>query len=66
MSTATSVTIDGHEWSRSEMRSFAETLRDQHDANKQAHPYDRCEHCSYTRHPCDTYDLASMVLALTG
>ena len=25
---------------------------------------DRCSHCHYTRHPCDVYELATIVLAL--
>lgn len=24
----------------------------------------RCMHCSYTRHPCSTYELATIILAL--
>lgn len=60
------VAIDGHVWTTEEMRSYATGLRDQHTpANQEGNGYDRCEHCHYTRHPCDVYDLASMVLALT-
>jgi hypothetical protein len=50
---------------RDEMRAFATFARDQHDpANQEGNPYERCEHCHYTRHPCDVHDLAVMVLTL--
>lgn len=59
------VTVDGHTWTVEEMRLYAEGVRDQHTpSNQEGNGYDRCAHCHYTRHPCDTYDLASMVLAL--
>lgn len=41
------------------------TLRDEHNpANQDGHGYERCELCHYTRHPCDTYDLASDWIAM--
>ena len=53
-------------YSRDEMRRFAAELREAHDAAKQGDVWiDRCSLCHATRHPCDVYDLASMVLALT-
>lgn len=59
------VDINGHEWTRQEMRDFASGARDEHTpANQPDNPYDRCAWCHYTSHPCDTYDLASIVLAL--
>lgn len=58
------LTIDGHDWTMGELRSFAFDLREQHNPANQSHQYERCEHCHYTRHPCDIYDLASIVLAL--
>ena len=42
----------------------ARITRDQHDPSKQDHGYDRCEHCHYTSHPCDVYDLASWVIEM--
>ena len=59
------VFVDQREWSDGEMREYATFARDQHDPSKQeGNGYNRCEHCHYTRHPCDVYDLAVMVLAL--
>ena len=49
------------------MREFAEFTRNLHDPEKQQGQGqwpERCAHCHYTRHPCDVFDLASMVLAL--
>lgn len=52
-------------WTRDEMREYATAARAQHDpANQEGNPYERCELCHFTRHPCDVHDLASMVLAL--
>jgi len=51
--------------SRDEMRRVALFAQRQHDpTNQDGNPYERCEHCHYTRHPCEVYDLATMVLAL--
>jgi hypothetical protein len=48
-----------------ELREYATFARDQHDPSKQeGNPYQRCQHCHYTRHPCDVHDLASAVLTL--
>lgn len=59
------VNIDGVEWTDEQMRLEAMRARDDHDpANQEDNPYERCKWCSYTRHPCDVYVLASMVLAL--
>lgn len=35
-----------------------------HDPANQDHNYERCELCHYTRHPCESYDLATTVLYL--
>lgn len=60
-----SLDIDGHTWTVEEVRLYAEGARDQHTpSNQQDNPYDRCAHCHFTRHPCEVYDLASLVLAL--
>jgi hypothetical protein len=48
-----------------ELRRFALGAQQQHDPAQQGdNPYERCEHCHYTRHPCDTYELATAVLQL--
>lgn len=38
--------------------------KDLHDPDKQDHGYDRCEHCHYTSHPCEVFDLCETVEAL--
>lgn len=47
-------------------RAFAESVRDAHDPTMQVgNDYkERCELCSFTRHPCDPYDMADTVLHL--
>ena len=45
-------------------RAEAEGVRDTHDPTKQGHGYNRCEHCHYTSHPCDAYDMADAVIRL--
>ena len=47
-----------------QLRREALGVRDTHDPAKQDHNYDRCEHCHYTSHPCDAYDMANTVLEL--
>lgn len=48
-----------------ELREHATAVMDAHDPSKQeGNSYERCALCSYTRHPCDTYDLAASVVAL--
>lgn len=47
-----------------QLREYATNVRDAHDATKQDHGYERCELCGYTRHPCETFDMASAVLVL--
>jgi hypothetical protein len=48
-----------------ELRAFASFALAQHDpAQQEDNRYQRCEHCHYTRHPCDPFDLAFHVLAL--
>lgn len=47
-----------------ELRLYAVSLQNLHDAAQQTHGYDRCEHCDYTRHPCDTFEMATAVLEL--
>ena len=38
-----------------------------HDPAQQVdNGYERCALCSYTRHPCDVYELATIVLTLLG
>lgn len=56
---------DETEWgSRDDLRRFALGAQRMHDPKVQGHGYNRCEHCHYTTHPCDTYDLATAVLWL--
>jgi hypothetical protein len=51
--------------SRDELRKYALSLRSLHDPLQQPdNGYNRCENCHYTRHPCDTYEMASAVLEL--
>jgi len=50
----------------SELTEWATAIRDQHDPHKQQNGYERCQLCGFTRHPCDTYELASEVLRLLG
>ena len=52
------------EWTDGELRDFAQATRDFHDPAMQEHAYARCERCGFTRHPCDTYDLADSVITL--
>ena len=59
-----SVIIAGRDWTRNEMREFAMSVKNDHDPLMQGHGYHRCERCNYSRHPCDTYDLACMLLAM--
>jgi hypothetical protein len=48
-----------------QLRRYALDTQAMHDPAKQeGHNYERCEHCHYTRHPCDAYDLATAVLQL--
>lgn len=49
---------------RDDMRRTAIHAQRQHDPAFQQNGYNRCEHCHYTRHPCEVYDLATMVLFL--
>jgi hypothetical protein len=54
----------------SELRLFAVDCLGSHNPPEQIlsdgdrNPYGRCMHCHFTRHPCDTYDLAAGVLRL--
>ena len=51
--------------SMDELRQYATFAMAQHDpAQQEGNGYNRCEHCHYTRHPCDVYELASAVLRL--
>ena len=50
--------------SRDDLRRYALDEQRMHDPVKQAHGYDRCEYCHYTRHPCSVHDLATAVLWL--
>jgi hypothetical protein len=48
-----------------ELRREAIATRDAHDPTKQPdNGYMRCALCHYTRHPCDAYDMADIVLRL--
>jgi hypothetical protein len=47
-----------------ELRRYALDEQRLHDPANQDHNYERCEHCHYTRHPCDVYELATAVLYL--
>lgn len=54
------------DYDRDDMRRFALDEQRLHDPAQQgldAWP-NRCALCNYTRDPCSTYDLATMVLAL--
>jgi len=42
----------------------AEMLAAHTPSNQKDNPCDRCAYCNYTRHPCDVYDLAEMVIEL--
>ena len=46
-----------------ELRSYAESVRDAHTPKLQDdNPYDRCGQCQYTRHPCDTFEMADALI----
>lgn len=48
-----------------ELRRYALDTQRIHDPKFQPeNPYERCAHCHYTRHPCETHDLATAVLQL--
>jgi hypothetical protein len=48
-----------------ELRRYALDEQRLHDpANQDGNNYERCEHCHYTRHPCDVHELATAVLFL--
>lgn len=48
-----------------DLRRYALDLQRVHDpAQQEGNGYERCEHCHYTRHPCEVYELATIVLAL--
>jgi hypothetical protein len=47
-----------------QLRRYALDEQRLHNPKNQGHNYERCEHCHYTRHPCDVYELASCVLFL--
>ena len=47
-----------------QVRRYALDEQRLHNPKNQGHGYDRCEHCHFTRHPCDVYELASVVLFL--
>ena len=48
-----------------ELRRYALDEQRLHDpARQEGNPYERCELCHYTRHPCSTHDLATAVLQL--
>ncbi len=56
--------LDDYE-SDDQLRRYALESQRLHDPKRQeGNGYDRCKHCHYTRHPCDVYELASIVLAL--
>ena len=46
-------------------REWAYSVRAAHDPETQGHGYERCSLCSYTRHPCEAFELADTVIALT-
>jgi hypothetical protein len=47
-----------------QLRRKALGVQETHDPAKQGHGHRRCEHCHYTSHPCDAYDMATTVLEL--
>lgn len=58
--------VDEPPYRRDDLRRFALDEQRLHDPAQQgadAWP-DRCMHCHYTRHPCDVYELATIVLTL--
>jgi hypothetical protein len=62
---APTINILGNDWTDDEMRRYALESCKLHDPEQQEdNGYDRCMHCHYTRHPCDVFELAQMVLAL--
>jgi hypothetical protein len=50
--------------SRDDIRRWALGAQRTHDPKFQKNGYNRCEHCHYTSHPCDVYELATTVLCL--
>lgn len=47
------------------VREYAADLQRIHDPDRQTDGFPgRCAMCSFTRHPCDVYDLATVVLGL--
>jgi len=51
-------------YTRDELRRYALETQRIHDPKAQANGYDRCEHCHYTRHPCEAHELATIVLEM--
>ena len=57
--------MSDHFMTDDELRRYALGSMKLHDpAQQEGNGYERCEHCHYTRHPCDVYELAQIVLAL--
>jgi hypothetical protein len=57
--------MSDHFMTDDELRRYALGSMKLHDPKQQeGNGYDRCEHCHYTRHPCDVYELAQIVLTL--
>jgi hypothetical protein len=46
--------------------SLARSAYEAHDPKNQDHKYNRCQICHYTRHPCNTFELAEAILILLG
>ena len=53
---------DPEEQDRLQQMAWARGVRDEHDPAQQDHGYERCEHCNYVRHPCDSYELADLLI----
>lgn len=56
-------------WTLAGARAFAADLKAEHAPAQQTmpdgtpNPYDRCAVCNFTSHPCDTRDLAALLIA---
>ena len=54
---------DAHQLAPEDQLNEARWLMEDHTpANQDGNPYERCDRCEYTRHPCDIYDLASWLI----
>jgi hypothetical protein len=47
-----------------ELSNLAIHCYEEHNPKNQNHNYDRCCLCDFTRHPCETFELAEAILSL--